>query len=249
MRPVRSTTGLTRTAVALTVLALGGLSLSGCDGDGEGTATTPPTTATPSATKEPKPDPTPEPTETTDAVDPHPAITDLIITTSGVGPLTVGVPPATNPGAAMIAWDPEFCSGEGWSGDGDPGRWVPDGYDSDTNYMGEPATAFYIDADDASVYRIDVMGTSPRTAEDVRVGTLLTDLQAAYPGLAGPFAGPVSQVWWVTDAAGSMVFETQGGEMIAAGAPEQVILIRVLAPGLDPAFAAANSGNVAGACF
>jgi len=37
--------------------------------------------------------------------------------------------------------------------------------------------------------------------------------------------------------------------MLGAGAPEQVILIRVLAPGIDPAWGAANSGNVAGACF
>jgi hypothetical protein len=249
MRPVRSAVGGARVVV---VAVLGcSLLLTGCGGEGEGAATTPPASPTPSDPEEvePTPEPTAAATETTEALDPHPAITDLVISTSGVGPLTVGVAPAANPGAAMIAWEPDFCSGEGWDGDGDPGRWVPDGYDSDTNYMGEPATAFYVDADDASVYRIDVMGTGPHTAEGVRIGTLLPALQAAYPGLVGPHAGPVSQVWWVTDDAGSMVFETQGGDMIGAGAPEQVILIRVLATGVDPAFAAANSGNVAGACF
>jgi len=173
--------------------------------------------------------------------------------TAGLGPLTVGsTPPATNPGAAMIAWDAAFCSGEMWEGDGDPGRWVPSGYDNDTNYMGEPAGPFYVDASDASdagVHRIDVMGTSPHTVEGIRIGSTLAELQATYPALAGPFAGPVSKVWWIQDAAGSVAFETQGEDMLGAGAPEQVILIRVLAPGVSPEFGAANSGNVAGACF
>jgi hypothetical protein len=241
---------LMRTSRVVASAALAVLLLAGCDGGGE-SADTRSKTATPDAepTAEPTDEPTEEPTDTDPPVDPHPALTDLIISTSGLGPLTVGVAPGGNPGEAMITWDAEFCLGEMWEGDGDPGRWVPNGYGTDINYMGGETNPFYVDADNTAVNRVDVMGTSPHTVEGVRIGTLLIDLQAAYPGLSGPFAGPVSQVWWVQDAAGTMVFETQGGDMIAPGAPDQVILIRVLAAGQPVEWAAANSGNVAGACF
>jgi hypothetical protein len=201
-------------------------------------------TESPAASSEP----TPEPTET---VDPHPDLADLIISTSGLGPLTVGLPPATNPGAAMIEWDPEFCSGdeEIMGPIDEPGRWVALGYDVDTNYMGEPARALYIAADDTAVSRIDVMGTSPHTAEGIRIGSTLAELQATYPDLQGPHDNNISQVWWISDANGTVVFETQGEDMLGPGVVEQVILIRVLAAGIDPAWGAANSGNVAGACF
>ena len=246
-----------RPAVLAAAAVVAGLLLAGCSGT---PAEVPEAslTADPGASVDPSPsaEPSPEPTETVGPVDPHPALADLVISTAGLGPLTVGsTPPATNPGVAMIAWDAAFCSGEMWEGDGDPGRWVPSGYDNDTNYMGEPAWPFYVDASDASdasdagVHRIDVMGTSPHTVEGIRIGSTLAELQATYPALGGPFAGPVSKVWWLQDAAGSVAFETQGEDMLGAGAPEQVILIRVLAPGVSPEFGAANSGNVAGACF
>lgn len=243
-----------RTRRSVAVVGFVVLLLAGCTSseEPEAPATTAPTESAPNDDAEPpaSPEPSAEPTPTEDPVDPHPALADLIITTSGLGPLTVGgTPPADNPGAAMVAWEAEFCSGEGWAGDGDPGRWVPSGYKADTNYMGEPATPFYVDATDAGVHRIDVMGTGPHTEEGVRIGTTLTVLRATYPGLSGPFAGPVSQVWWLSDTAGHLAFETQGGDMIAPGAPEQVILIRVLAPSWPPEFATANSGDVAGACF
>ena len=137
-----------------------------------------------------------------------------------------------------------------WEGDGDPGRWVPSAYGADTNVYGQPANPFYVEADDAAVLRIDVMGSGPHTEVGVRVTSALADLQAAYPGLQGPFDNyGLSKVWWVQDEHGSMVFETQTEEWLSPGVPEQVILIRVLAPGIDPAWGAANSGNVAGACF
>ena len=231
------------------------LALAGCGGSGD--REVPPEspagpTTEPKAPKSDPPamptaDPTPEPTTEPD-VDPHPAIGDLVITTSGLGPLTVGLPPEGNPGAAMIEWDEAWCAGEGWDGSGDPGRWVPSGYGSDVGYHGGEVPVFYVDGE-PYVWRIDVMGVGPATLEGVRIGTSLVDLRATYPALAGPYEGPVSQVWWLQDESGYLVFETQGGDLIAPGAPEQVILIRVLSPEADPAFATANSGDVAGACF
>lgn len=241
--PVRRTVRVLPLATACLLVA----GLAACD-PGTGPATT--TTPTPSATEE-APEPTPTETPTEAAVDPHPELADLVITTSGLGPLTVGVPPVGNPGAEMIALDPEYCVSDELGTPDDPARWVPAGYGTDINYMSEPAPPFYVDADDTGVHRIDVMGVSPRTPEGIGVTSTLAELQQTYPDLSGPFAGPVSQVWWRSDASGTVVFETQGDadDLLPPGTPEMVILVRVLEAGVAPDFATANSGNVAGACF
>lgn len=184
-----------------------------------------------------------------EAVDPHPALADLVVSTSGLGPLTVGLPPEGNPGAAMIAWDPDYCAEVT---DTDAGRWVETGYADDPD-RGEPGKhPFTVAVDEGgTIGWIDVFSAAPRTVEGVGLGTTVAELQAAYPGLQGPYVGPLSRVWWVEDAAGVLVFETQGDEdgLQPAGTPEQVILVRVLRAGADPQFATANSDWVAGGCL
>jgi hypothetical protein len=177
----------------------------------------------------------------------HPDPQDLVISPAGLGPLAVGRPPADNPGAAMIEWDPDLCAALGSES---PGRWVPSGYDPEVR-DGEPRPLFHVAADDAQVGRIDVLSPTIRTAEGVGVGTTVEELQAAYPELAGPFQGPLSRVWWLTGPTGTLVLETQGDEngLQPAGTPESVILMRVLAAGVDPRFATANSDDVAGGCL
>lgn len=223
------------------------LALSGCAGEGGAppSATGTPSemvTPAPSATDAPTPTPSPSPEVPVDA---HPDLSDLVVSTSGLGPLRIGVPPTGNPGAAMIEWVPDACP------DADvPGRWSAAGYPDDLNYMAEPAAPFRLAADETAVGRIDVIGSSPATANGIHIGSSLDDLRVAYPDLQGPYEGPGSRVWWVQDATGTVAFETQGdaGGLRPAGTPEGVILIRILEPGVDPAFATANSGDVADAC-
>ncbi|MCL3860660.1 hypothetical protein [Actinotalea sp. K2] len=223
------------------------LLLVGCGGTG-GPDPDPPGPTAPSPTVSPAQE-TPEPTVSSSG-DARPALEDLVLSTSGLGPLEIGEPPAENSGAAMITWDAEHCEvlGEEYA---EPGRWVPAGYEWDVVYSGEQAQPFYVDATDEAVYRIDVMSVSPATGEGIRIGSSLEELQEAYPELEGPFEGPVSRVWWLQDEDGSLVFETQGEQdgLRPAGTPESVILVRVLVPDYSPEFATANSGDVAGACF
>jgi hypothetical protein len=180
----------------------------------------------------------------------RPAVAELRLSTSGLGPLAVGLPPATNPGAAMIEYRPTYCTdiGAGATG-GDPGRWVPT-YEPVVGVDVEPRALFAVEADAAQVSRLDVIWADIPTTTGIHIGSTLDQLRASYPDLVKGTDGPTSQVWWVADAAGTLVFETQddGQGLQPAGTPPTVILVRVLAPGIDPDFTTANSGNVAGAC-
>ena len=150
----------------------------------------------------------------------------------------------------MIEFRPTYCADVGAeTTGGDPGRWVPT-YEPVVGADGEPRALFAVEADAAQVSRLDVIWADIPTTTGIHIGSTLEQLRAAYSDLVKGTDGPTSQVWWVADAAGTLVFETQDDSqgLQPAGTPPTVILVRVLAPGIDPDFTTANSGNVAGAC-
>lgn len=203
---------------------------------------TTPRDATPTPTAETPKSADPPASTKAPATEPLPVFDELVISTSGLGPLAIGVPVESNPGAAMLRWSPDECAD---MGDGDPGRWV-------TTYPGaDGGYPMAVDVTDSGVVWIDVLQAGPRTAEGIGIGTDLATLQATYPNLVAGTPGPVSNVWWLSGPDGSLVFETQGDEdgLQPAGTPEQVILMRVLSPTADPDFATANSDWVAGGCL
>lgn len=230
-------------ALAAATLTTFALLTAGCTGPAPAPSTSPTETVAPPSPQAPaSASPTPSPAED---FDPHPPLADLRLSTSGLLPLTLGVAPDTNPGAAMITFDVEYCLiPELDLTEGDLGRWVP-------TYEDSP---FRVGAADTEVYRIDVLAPGLLTTEDIGIGSSLGDLQAAYPRLVAGSSGIVSHVWWVQDENGTLVFETQNAAMngsIPAVPGDQVVLMRALshAWGDYIDWAAANSGDVADACF
>ncbi len=227
----------------LAALAAASLALTACD-PGARDSPSPTSSATPvtSATVTLSPSAAPSPTAT--AVDPHPALDAMYVTTSGVGPLTVGQAIVGNPGEAMLEWNPTACDPE-FTDPAALGRWqatypeVPD--------HGRP---FLVDGQgDGVLRRIDITDAALATPEGIHIGSLLTELQAAYPALVTGTPGIATRVFWISDAHGSVVFETDTANVDGTVAPEHVAFMRVLAPGANPDWTVSQSGNIAGACM
>ncbi|MBN2176513.1 MAG: hypothetical protein JW722_02520 [Demequinaceae bacterium] len=212
------------------------LVLTACDPAPAVTITVPADpSVTPSAAPVVSPVVTPSPTFVA-----HPAPVDLRITTSGLLPLTIGMDAATNPGAAMIQWDPTYCYSVEMDITTNTGRWS----------AAYPSGLFSLNGHYApAITRIDIWDPVLQTPEGIHVGSTLVDLVAAYPGLVTGTPAFSTTPYWISDAAGIVVFEVGNGTVMGDPGPDQVWFIRVLSAGSDPDYAIASSGNIADACF
>lgn len=237
--PPRSLSGVALRAIRIFPLAgVTLLTLAACDLGGAATPTSVEmVTATPSAATVVTPSPTP-------SLDPYPDAADLVISPEGILPLTIGLPPDTNPGAAMIIYNPNHCYIDALDMTaGDLGGWENN----------NPGGGFSLAADDTAVWRIDVSDPDMPTTEGITIGSTIDELQAAYPGLTEGSQSEVSRVFWVMGKNGYLVFETQDPDLgwsedLDATGPEVVIQIRVIAIELSPDFHTALSDDLAGAC-
>ncbi|PKQ27012.1 MAG: hypothetical protein CVT64_00750 [Actinobacteria bacterium HGW-Actinobacteria-4] len=232
--------------LVVSVIAAMVLSAGSCDAEPDATPSPSPSPAA-SPIVTPEPTPSPEP-----VFDPHPPLSDLYVTTDGILPLQIGVPLATNTGAAMLFLEVDSCySAELGITSGDLDRWIAD-YSLGMHPDGWEMRPFGVDVSGAlPLWRIDVFSDTLTTPEGIGIGSLLTDVQAAYPDLVTGVSDALSQIYWIEGANGYVVFEVQDDSegFQPPGTPPTVILMRVIMAGEDPNWQASNSGNVAGACF
>lgn len=232
--PTRSFTP-TRTLSVL--LALGvAVSLAACD---SGTVETKPT-----ATAE-----APEPSATAETpTAQRPALTELVLTTEGLGDLVFGQqPPAGDPASELVSFDADACAGTGAAEDG---LWVTNYPNVDEGFGPEPP--FAVQVDEKGLRRIDVNSAHIITADGLGVGSSIDAVLGTYPG--GPdevlTQSDISEVYVFMGEKGKLLFEVakedSTGYWDAATVGTVVFLSAV---SIDtPAFAKAASDNVIGVC-
>lgn len=135
-----------------------------------------------------------------------PALTDLVITPQGMGPLVVGGPVAD--AQPVVRWEENLCvTTEGETVIETRGGWV-------SGYGDDPFDAPFsviVDRDTAGepVFAVEVLKAGPQTEGGIQVGSTLAELQAAHPEvrLATPSNGDPIEVWVVEQGSGALVFE------------------------------------------
>lgn len=181
----------------------------------------------------------------------------LVVTTAGIGPLTVGLPPETNPGRAMIYPVPGYCRelresyGEPYDPVYDGTDWFPVGYDS----TGDGRELPFAVAAGGRVERIDVQSDRLATSGGIRLGSTLAELRAAHPEAVGSGAGFLTETWTIQDERGTLVFEViawdESADGDGAALDEPVVIgIRIYSRDRDEwAGAIYGSGDVVYNCF
>lgn len=166
----------------------------------------------------------------------------LVVTTAGIGPLTVGLPPETNPGRALIYPVPGYCRmlresmGERYDPMYDGTDWFPAGYDSRGDWRELP---FAVAASGGSVTRIDVQSDRLATSEGIRIGSPLAELRAAHPEAVNVTDFPhFTELWIIQDERGTLAFEvavrdeTENGTVVDLTDPV-VGLMRIYSRNVD----------------
>lgn len=226
------------------------LVLTACGGGGTPTPSDTPSVTpivTPSVTPVGTPVVTPSLTPTP-TFGPHPPLSGLLITTRGLLPLTHTDPIAGNAGEQMLVWDDVYCYSEVMGVTEDTGRWVanPAYYPSDPT-VGAP---FHVDTNsDDSVHTIVIASPDIYTPSGIHLGSPVGDLVAAEPDLFTGTPELSTNVYWIVDAHGFVVFVTSTDHFNGTVGAEEVLFIRILSTEQDPDHSYAQSGWSPEACF
>ena len=231
---VRSEAPKRRNAIILATLIV--LGLVACSPIAGSPVASPPTpTLTPTPTPTPTSTPTPAPTA-------PPGLDELVLTTEGLGTLTIGEPPALDLPDSMVFFDPNACVSEGMVPEGSPdaGRWRP-------TYPGDPRPFGVAIDESGALTRIDIYGDIP-TDSGLRRDGSIDDLIAAYPEYATPvITGYATGVWVIPGERGQLLVEAMLADYDVHAAGEIVAITLI---GSDrPAFGKYGSDNTADGCL
>ena len=194
----------------------------------------------------------------------RPALSQLVLSSEGLGPMLFGVTPETDPALRLVLFDPIGCTDAvtGFdmgivAGDEYAGGWFVDPFyelppTPETN--GQP---FGISVDEAAgnvLQRVDLYTGDIPTDGGVRIGDDRADVLAGHPS-AALVSGGLTDVYVVTGTKGILQIEvatraTPENDVYwgSSGIPDgQVLYIHAVKTSLG-VFSVAGSGNIAGGC-
>ena len=219
--------------IAACVAALGACSSSDADPSGSATASGTFTTASAPATASATP-------TATDTATPSPSVSppataagscdDDQIVPGRLGCIDTNQPASGNPGAAQLAWEPDYCAPG-------VGRWT---------YAPSPSTVSVAGHDTPHLWRIDVYDPTLTTPEGVHVGSTEAEVVAAYGGLTPTASATGTKLLVVTNDEGSYVIELADEW---GSAPQfTVVNIRIYAAGDDANYPVYGTEDFAAYC-
>ena len=194
------------------------------------------------------PSSTPEPTTTTPAAGSKPAVTDLVLSTEGLGELHIGeAPPVENPTTDLVTHSPDACAG---TGSPTPDLWIANYPESDEGFG--PQAPFAIQVTGDVLTRIDVNTSDIITDQGLSVGSSLDAVLGTYPG--GPDEvvnhADVSDVYVFLGETGKLMFEVAVDRIPGywdAAALNTVVHLSTISIDL-PAYGVAATDNTIGIC-
>lgn len=204
--------GLTITSAALLLV----LVVSACSGADDEPVAEPSTTA--SASAEPTPEPTPL------------ALSDLVVSAAGLGPVLVGETVAgSSDVAALMTWDETGCSSTDeprTAGEPFAGRWESVFSSSPDDRDFQVVTSDGLES--GAVSRIVVESPDISTSEGIRVGSTRDEVVAAFPDAAVLGEPGTSTVYAVEGTSGTMAIEvaTDFADLPGYWAPEEIDTVR-----------------------
>ena len=162
------------------------------------------------------------PTSTPTPAGTRPALAELVLSTSGIGPIHLGeLVPTTPPSLAIVTWNPTKCvSTDLGIAPGDPNAGAWQTIFPDESPDGQPIPPFILTTEGSTqagnVNLVWAWTNDIHTAAGIRVGSSLDRLHTAYPAFTRTINGGLSDVYIIDGPTGSLSFEvskqsTDGG--------------------------------------
>jgi len=190
----------------------------------------------------------PAPAATTPPVGSKPAVSDLVLTTEGLGELHLGeTPPAENPTTDLVTHSLDACAG---TGSPTADLWLANYPESDEGFG--PQAPFAIQVTGDVLTRIDVNTSDIITDQGLALGSSLDAVLGTYPG--GPDEvvnhADVSDVYVFLGTNGKLMFEVAVDRIPGYWDAEAVnTVVHLSSIAIDePAYGVAATDNTIGVC-
>jgi hypothetical protein len=194
------------------------------------------------------------------AADAPPALSELVVTATGIGPLTMGEPiPSPTDSRSLATYDPAFCATEDRPvGDPWAGAWRPSYPTTPVDWAPRPVDAFTVHTEeaiqDSAISSIGVWSPELATAAGIHPGSTRTELEVAYPSFASVTEAELTDIYVVRDPAGStgeLWFEVANASYATDVFPSSIVdlvLWVVVMPGGNAPYSLTETDSGGGPC-